>query len=133
MQLVGVMTFPYGEGGSTCADGRGQNVTKLAAPVGSPIPNFLRNPSSADVRRHLPLWEGFWVPKRRMHNRNHPTANFTPRWLFYKCYEFAVVRAVRMSPAEAVQKGAPPKPNKVGLVGRGGVPQGDFLRAQRND
>ena len=34
--------------------------------------------------------------------RNHLTSDFTPRRLFYKCYEFAALRAVQSSPAEAV-------------------------------
>ena len=36
----------------------------LAALVGSSIVNSRRIPSSADIRRHLPLWEGFWVPQK---------------------------------------------------------------------
>ena len=36
----------------------------LAVSVGSSIHKILRNPSSADIRRHLPLWEGFWVPQK---------------------------------------------------------------------
>ena len=35
-----------------------------AVSVGSPIVNPRRNPSSADIRRHLPLGEGFWVPQK---------------------------------------------------------------------
>ena len=36
----------------------------LAVSLGSAIVNFRRNPSSADIRRHLPLWEGLWVPPK---------------------------------------------------------------------
>ena len=36
--------------------------------------NFRRIPSSADIRRHLPLWEGFWVPQKT--NAQLPPPNF---------------------------------------------------------
>ena len=34
--------------------------------------------------------------------RDHPTAEFAKRRLFNKCYDFAAVGAVQLSPAEAV-------------------------------
>ena len=77
-------------------------MTELAVSVGSSIPNSLRIPSSADSVGTFPSGKVFGCPKRRMHNRNYPTSDLTPRWLFNKCYEFAAVGAVRMSPAEAV-------------------------------
>ena len=33
-----------------------------------------------------------------MQNRSHPTAEFAKRRLFFKCYDFAALRAVSMSP-----------------------------------
>ena len=113
-------------------------MTKLAVLVGSSLANFLRNPSSADYRRHLPLWEGFWVPQKT-NAQSQPTgfqvcttcrrtdchtsdvghwfamtvetletyATTQPLTSHHAGYSFsanvfAALRAVRMSPAEAV-------------------------------
>ena len=45
-------------------------------------------------------WFAMTVEKQTL--RNHPTSDYKSGWLFYKCYEFAAVGAVSMSPAEAV-------------------------------
>ena len=41
------------------------------------------------------------------------------RRLFNECYEPIAVGAVQSSPWKQCKKGAPPKPNEVGLVGKG--------------
>ncbi len=44
--------------------------------------------------------------------RNHPTAELAECWLFLKCYEFAAVRAVRMSPWKQCARHTP----RTGLI-----------------
>ena len=69
----------------------------------------------------FPSGKVFGCPKRRMHNRNHPTSDNKLRWLFIKCRRFCRTWCSTIESVEAVQNGAPPKPNEVGLVGRGGA------------
>ena len=80
------------------------------------------------------------------HFRNHPTARFAKRWLFSKCQRFrrswsstiesggssacnrlvdckkeANAFAKHKKLCRRHEKGSPPKPNEVGLVGEGGA------------
>ena len=110
-------TFPHGEGGSTCADGRGKNVTNLAvldSTLNINSPAIPLPPTSVGT---FPSGKVFGCPKRRMHNRNHPTSDYKLSWLFIKCRRFRRSWSSTIESVEAVQKGAPAKAQQSGFGG----------------
>ena len=65
----------------------------------------------------FPSGKVFGCPKRRMHNRNHPTSDYKLSWLFIKCRRFRRSWSSTIESVEAVQKGAPAKAQQSGFGG----------------